>query len=148
MKVLILLLFSTTVFAQNDATCLKSYDKHLKAAKTATATVATAGIIGSGVAIAMTGPFGLIPLAIAGGAVATSYYYKKQYEKAWFLLKESKPRSSYPQKYTARIAANAGLNARQVARIVWKNEAKFCKGATPWTYRKIRKRIKKRKLTL
>jgi len=148
LKTLFVLVFSTSLYAQTDATCLKAYDRHLRAAKTATVTVGTAGIIGSAVAIALTGPFGLIPLAIAGGAAATAFYYKKQYEKAWFLLKEVKPRSSFPQKYTSRIAANSGLRPNQVKKIVWKNEAKFCKGVTPWTYRKIRKAIKKKKLTL
>jgi len=148
MKILLVLLFSTSLYAQSDATCLKAYDRHLRAAKTATVTIGTVGIIGSAVAIAMTGPFGLIPLAIAGGVAATSFYYKRQYEKAWFLLKEAKPRSSFPHKYTSRIAANSGLRPQQVIKIIWKNEAKFCKGATPWTYRKIRKAIKKKKLTL
>ena len=147
-KVIFIFLFSTSLFAQRDATCLKAYDKQNEIAKAATATVATAGIIGSGIAIAMTGPFGLIPLAIAGGAAATAYYYQHQYKKAWFLLKESTPNSSYLQKYSGRIAANSGLRVEQVNRIIWKNEPKFCKGVTPWTYRKIRKAIKKKKLTL
>ena len=144
----LILLFSTSLYAQNDAVCLKSYDKHYTAAKAATAAVATGGIIGSAVTFAMAGPFGLIPLAITGGAAITSYYYQNQYKKGWFLLKESKPRSSYVKKYTSRIAANSGLKQQVVAKIIWKNEAKFCKGATPWTYRKIRKAIKKKKLTL
>jgi len=145
---LIAFFISSVANAQTEATCLKTYDKHYKAAKAATVTIGTAGIIGSGIAIALTGPFGIIPLAISGGAVATSYYYKKQYEKAWFLLKESKPRSTFPLKYVSRIAANSGLNSKKVVKIIWKNEAKFCKGKLPWTYRKIRKAIKKKKLTL
>lgn len=145
---LITLFFSSTLYAQTDATCLPTYDKHYKIAKGAAATIGTAGLIGSGIAIALTGPFGIIPLAISGGAVATSYYYKHQYEKAWFLLKESRPRTTFPFKYVGRIAANSGLRPQKVARIIWKNEAKFCKGKLPWTYRTIRKAIKKKKLTL
>jgi len=138
---------SPVLKAKNTAICLKTYDTHFKIAKTATAASGTAAIIGGGIGIALAGPFGIIPLAIAGGAAVTSYYYKKQYEKAWFLLKEVTPNSQLVPKYVNRIAANSRMESKTVARIIWKNEPKFCKGKLPWTYRKIRKAIKKKKLT-
>lgn len=143
-----LLISTPLAHADGVSWCLKTYKNHFKASKTAMIASGAAGGIASVVTFIAAAPFAIIPLAITGGAMATSAYYKNQYEKAYILIGESDPKYRGEYKYVLRIAKSARLSPGKVSQIVWKNEKHFCAGKTPWTYRKIRKAIKKRKLTL
>jgi hypothetical protein len=132
--------------ADNEAWCLDTYRKHYNSSKKAM--IATGAITLLSTVAVSAGPFGIIPIAIAGGALVTASYYKNQYEKAYFLIGESDPKYQGKYKYVLRVAKSAKQSPGKVSQIVWKNERYFCNGKTPWTYRKIRKSIKKRKLNL
>jgi|GEM_PF-3386039 len=142
------LLISTPLAHAEKAWCLDTYRKHFTASRQAMIASGALGGTASLVTLLAAAPFALIPLAITGGALATAAYYKNQYEKAYFLIGEADPKYRGKYKYVLRVAKSAKKSPGNVAQIVWKNERKFCIGKTPWTYRKIRKSIKKRKLTL
>ena len=145
---LAMLLISTPLAHAEKSWCLDTYRKHYTASRQGMIAAGTAGGAASLITLIAAAPFASIPLAITGGAVATAAYYKNQYEKAYFLLGESDPKYEGKYKYVLRVAKSAKLAPGSVSQIVWKNERHFCTGKTPWTYRKIRKSIKKRKLTL
>lgn len=143
-----LLISTPLAHADDKAWCLDAYKKHYMASKKAMIASGVAGGGASLITLIAAAPFALIPLAITGGAVATAAYYKNQYEKAYILIGESDPKYGGKYKYVLRVAKSAKKSPGNVSQIVWKNERYFCTGKTPWTYRKIRKSIKKRKLTL
>ena len=142
------LLISTPLAHAEKSWCLDTYRKHYTASKKAMISSGVVGGATSLITLIAAAPFALIPLAITGGAMATAAYYKNQYEKAYFLIGEADPNYNGKYKYVLRVAKSAKMSPGNVSQIVWKNERKFCTAKTPWTYRKIRKSIKKRKLTL
>lgn len=139
-----LLIFSSIAQSGDKSWCLDTYKKHYNMAGKALKVTSALGVVS--IAALAAGPFGLIPIAVAGGSIATASYYKKQYEKAHGLITESDPKFKDKYDLVLRVAKSAKLSPGQTAQIVWKNEAKFCKGKVPWTYRTIRRAIKKRKL--
>jgi len=148
MSLLVSLLFLTPLAQAEQSWCLETYSKHIKASHGALIASGVTGGAATGITLIAAAPFAIIPLAITGGVMATAAYYKKQYEKAYALIVESNPDYQKNYKYVLRVAKSAKLPPGQTAQIIWKNESSFCKGKTPWTYRTIRKAIKKRKISL